>query len=92
MRVPVMKIRPVWVRMHRGGVTVPMRVRGGFELGMLMQVMAVVMRVGVDVLDRAVRVLMLMFGGNQHHYRDQEDRGRRCLQARHGLAEDHEGQ
>ena len=57
-----------------------------------MPVMVVVMRVGVDMLDRAVGVLMLMLGGNQHHYGDQEEHGRRCLQGRHALAENRQRQ
>jgi len=87
-----MKIWPVRVRMHHRLVAVPMRVRGGRKLGVLMQVMAVVMRIGVDVLDRAVRVLMLMLGGRQHHHRDQREHRRRRLQRRQVVAEDGEGQ
>lgn len=48
--MPVMKIGPVRVRMHHGIVAVPMRVRCNHRIGMVMQMMAILVRVGMDVL------------------------------------------
>ena len=79
----MMKVRPVGVRVHEGFMLMPMRVRGRDRFGVLMQVMAVVVCVSVDVLSRAMAVLMQVLAPNQDHHRDQKQRGCQQLQRRH---------
>ncbi len=60
----MMKVRPVRMCVHDRFVTVPMRVRNSDGLGMLVQVMAIVMSVRMDVLYRAVGMQMRVLAGH----------------------------
>ncbi len=86
----MMEVRPVRVCVHDGFVPVPMGVRNGDGLGMLVQVMAIVMPVGMDVLCRAVGMQMHVPAGHQHDHRDQKYPGRQRLHRRHLFPEEHE--
>ena len=71
VRVPMVKVRPVRVSMPKGPMTVPVRMGRRCGLRVVVNVMAVIMRMCMQVLRYSVAVPVLMLarqkeaGGNQ---------------------------
>ena len=63
--MPVMKVRPMGMRMVGRVVLVPVRVLSGHGLRMRMGVVAVIVHVGVHVLHSLVTVCMLVPSADQ---------------------------
>ena len=85
-----MQIRPVWMGMHGRFVPVPMCVLRGHRFGVLVQMMAIVVCVRVDVLHGGVIVRMLVPSGHKNDHGNQKQHRRQRLRRRQPLAQAHQ--
>lgn len=85
-----MKIRPVRMRMHQVLMVVAVRMsRRRRKLRVLVGMMAVVVPVAVDVLDRPVPMVVSVFPGDQCTNRHDQRCSRQHLNGRDWITEDH---
>lgn len=92
MRMAVVQIGPVRVRVLDPVVTVPVGVRSRHSLRMRVQMMPIIMRMGMDVLDRVVTVRVLVAAGDEHSNGGGKQQSRQALNAGHRFAEKRDAQ
>lgn len=88
MTVPVVQVRPMRVSVHQGLVVMPVRVPGGGrQIGVLVIVVAIVVAMGVLVIEGLVRMRVCVTLDHEQRDAGDEERTRNELHGRQWFAQ-----